>query len=126
MNKLFLEIKDFFSDVEDPNEPKYDPVHVGAMIVIVLFANTLLFWLLWALLVFGGGLQAKIVPAISIIFTKKTALDFGYVGYPYEMGVFEGWITNVVAFILLITAIVAGWAVFNSNKQDKSQIPNPK
>jgi len=115
MKNIFLDIKDFFSDKEDPNEPKYDPVHVGAMIVLVLFANTVLFWLLWALLVFGGGLQAKVVPALAVLFTKKTAADFGYMGYPYEMGVFEGWITNVVAFLLLIATLIAGWKVFNKH-----------
>ena len=116
MKNIFLEIKNFFSDIEDPAEPRYDPVHIGAMIVFVLFANTILFWLLWALLVFGGGLQAKIVPVIQIIFTNKTAHDFGYIGYPYAMGVFEGWITNVVAFIMLIAALIAGHAVFINNR----------
>jgi len=120
MKKFLLGIKDFFSDIEDPNEPQYDPVHVGAMIVFVLFANTILFWLLWSLLVFGGGLQAKIIPALKLVFTSKTAADFGYIGYPFEMGVFEGWITNVVAFILFVAALVAGWKVY-CNKQDKSQ-----
>jgi hypothetical protein len=114
MKNIFIEIKEFFSDTENADEPHYDPVHVGAMIVLVLFANTILFWLLWALLVFGGGLQAKIVPVVLIVFTKKTAADFGYIGYPYAMGVFEGWITNAVAFILLIAGIMAGWKVFNN------------
>jgi len=114
MKNILIEIKDFFSDKEDPAEPRYDPVHVGAMIVFVLLANSVLFWLLWALLVFGGGLQAKIVPLLLLIFTKKTAADFGYVGYPFEMGVFEGWITNVIAFILLIAAIITGWKIFNN------------
>jgi hypothetical protein len=116
MKKIFLDIKDFFSDNEDPIEPRYDPVHMGAMIVLVLFINTLLFWLLWSILVFGGGLQAKVIPALQLIFTSKTAADFGYVAYPFEMGVFEGWITNVIAFILFIAAIVSAWYVFNNDK----------
>ena len=114
MKNIFIEIKEFFSDKEDPSELHYDPVHVGAMILFVLFVNTVLFWLLWALLVFGGGLQSKIIPALQVLLTKKTAADFGYVGYPYEMGVFEGWITNVIAFVMLIAAIIAGWKVFNN------------
>ncbi len=113
MKKLFKDISDFFSDVEDPSAPRYDPVHIGAMIVLVLFANTILFRLLWSLLVFGGGLQVKIFPFLQMIFTSKTAADFGYIGYPYAMGVFEGWITNLVAFILMIGAIVSLWYVFN-------------
>ncbi len=119
MKNLFQLIKDFFSDVEDRDEPRYDPVHIGAMILFVLFANTVLFWLLWALLVFGGGIQAKIVPALQLIFTKKTAHDFGYIGYPFAMGVFEGWITNVTALILLIAAIIAGWKVYNKGVRAK-------
>jgi hypothetical protein len=113
MNKFITNISDFFSDKEDPNEPGYDPVHIGTMIVLVLFANTLLFWLLWSVLVFGGGLQAKIAPALQLIFTSRTAADFGYVGYPFEMGVFEGWITNVTALVLLAGAIVTAWIIFN-------------
>ena len=117
MKKVIANIADFFSDKEDPNEPGYDPVHIGAMIVLVLFANTLLFWLLWSVLVFGGGLQAKVVPVLQLVFTSKTAADFGYVGYPYEMGIFEGWITNVTALFLLLGAIVTAWYVFNTNSK---------
>lgn len=113
MKKFILDIKDFFSDKEDPNEPRYDPVHIGAMIVLILFVNTVLFWLLWSVLVFGGGLQAKVIPVLQVIFTSKTAASFGYVGYPFEMGVFEGWITNIIAFVLLIAAIVSAWMILN-------------
>jgi len=116
MKKILTDISEFFSDKEDPSEPQYDPVHIGAMIVLVLFVNTILFWLLWAILVFGGGLQSKIIPFLQVIFTSKTAVDFGYVAYPFELGVFEGWITNIIAFVLLIGAIISGWYVFNGNK----------
>jgi hypothetical protein len=102
-----------FDDAESPDEPKYDPVHVGGMIVLVLLAITVIFWLLWALLVFGGGLQSKIWPLILVIFTSKTAADFGYVGYPYQMGVFEGWPTNLIA-LLLVGAVASGiWYAWN-------------
>lgn len=101
-----------FSDEEDPAEPAYDPVHVGAALVIVLFAMTVVFWLLWALLVFGGGLQAKIVPALQVLFTSKTAADFGYIGSPYAMGVFEGWQTNVIACLLALAVMGAIAYVF--------------
>jgi len=120
VKKFILDIKDFFSDTEDPNEPRYDPVHIGAMIVLVLFANTVLFWLLWSLLVFGGGLQAKVIPLLQVIFTSKTAASFGYIAYPFEMGVFEGWITNVTAFVLFVAAIASAWWVFNSKKEIKN------
>lgn len=119
MKKFWKEFLDFFSDVEDPNEPGYDPAHFGAMIVIVLFVMTVLFWLLWSLLVFGGGIQGKVLPFLQVVFTKKTFSDFGYVSYPYEMGVFEGWITNVVALVFLIGVIVAIWYVFEVKRREK-------
>lgn len=119
MNRLFKDISEFFSDIEDPSAPKYDPVHIGAMLVIVLFANTVLFWLLWSLLVFGGGLQSKIAPLLSVLFTSKTAADFGYIAYPYAMGVFEGWITNLTAFVIFLGALAALWRVFNNGNDEK-------
>lgn len=112
--KLQEYLRAAFSDDEDPSEPTYDPVHVGAMIVIVLFAMTVLFWLLWALLVFGGGIQAKIAPALQVLFTSKTAGDFGYIGSPYAMGVFEGWQTNVIALALALAVMGAIAYVFHT------------
>ncbi|MCX5779055.1 MAG: hypothetical protein NTU66_07575 [Elusimicrobia bacterium] len=112
----FKKLKEYFkavlSDEEGPDEPVYDPAHVGAMIVIVLFVMTVLFWLLWALMVFGGGIQAKIVPLFQILFTAKTAGDFGYVGSPYAMGIFEGWQTNAVALVLALSVVFAVAYVF--------------
>lgn len=110
---------DFFSDKEDPNEPGYDPVHIAAMAVIVLLVMTVLFWLLWSLLVFGGGIQAKLAPFIQVVFTSKTAADFGYIGYPYEMGVFEGWPTNLAALAFTSGIIVAIWYIFQPKNNAK-------
>jgi hypothetical protein len=114
LNKLKDSAEAFLSDEEDPGEPVYDPVHVGAMIVIVLFSMTVLFWLLWALLVFGGGIQAKILPSLQLVFTAKTAGQFGYIGSPYAMGVFEGWQTNVAALVLFLAATGAIGYVFKT------------
>jgi hypothetical protein len=52
---------------------------------------------LWSLLVCEGGLFIKVVPFLEVVFTSKTLKDFGYLGYPYELGLFEGWVVNVVA-----------------------------
>jgi hypothetical protein len=112
MKKLLRYCEEFLSDEEDPDEPVYDPVHVGAMIVLVLFAMTALFWLLWALLVFGGGIQAKIVPALQLALTARTAGEFGYIGSPYAMGVFEGWQTNAAALVLVLAVLGAIGYVF--------------
>lgn len=122
IKKIFQDILNTIADdTDDPNDPGYDPVHVGAMIVLVILALTLLFWLLWALLVFGGGLQAKIIPSLQVLFTSKTAGVFGYIGYPYEMGVFEGWPTNVVALVFVVMFVCAMWYLFNKKEKYKEQ-----
>ncbi|MFC1501265.1 hypothetical protein ACFL58_02305 [Elusimicrobiota bacterium] len=118
MKKILQDFIDFFSDKEDVNEPHYDPLHIGAMIIIVLFAITLLFWLLWSILVFGGGIQAKILPFLTVLFTSKNVSDFGYIGYPYEMGIFEGWVTNTVAFSFLVLLIFLIWYIFNQKQKN--------
>ena len=112
MKKILSHVLDFFDDKEDPGIPQYDPVHFGGMIVLTILGISLTFWLLWALLVFGGGLQAKVMPILTVIFTSKTAGDFGYIGYPYEMGVFEGWVTNLAALAFLILVILGIWQIF--------------
>ena len=112
MKKIIGQIFNFFDDKVEPGVPQYDPVHFGGMIVLTIFGISLTFWLLWALLVFGGGLQAKIAPVLSIVFAKKTAADFGYIGYPYARGVFEGWVTNFSALIIFILAVFGIWLMF--------------
>lgn len=116
IRKLRDELLHFFSDETDPDEPVYDPVHLAAMIVIVIFSIGVLFWLLWTLLVYEGGLFVKIVPALEAVFTKKTMQDFGWVGYPYEMGVFAGFAANCTALILTMSLIAAIWHLFNKTK----------
>lgn len=118
MNKFFNNLVDFFSDKENTEEPCYDPLHVAAMIVLVLFVISILFWLFWALMVFGGGLQVKISPFLQIIFTSKKAADFGYIGYPYEMGIFEGWVTNLTAFFFCILIFAGIWILVLRHKND--------
>lgn len=130
LKKIWEEILYFFSDEENPDEPIYDPLHFAAMIVIVIFAIGILFWLLWTLLVFGGGIFRKIVPAFQVLFTDKTLKDFGWVGYPYELGIFEGFVGNVTALILTAGLIVGIWWIFqdpkvkNENKDLKDEIKN--
>jgi hypothetical protein len=117
MRPFLRNFLDFFSDTEDPREPRYDPVHIAALIVLTLFGIRDLFWALWALLVFGGGIQHKIVPAFLVLLTSRTPKDFGYAGYPYEMGVFEGWITNVAALAFLLLIIAGIWYALRERKR---------
>lgn len=96
-----------FDDTEDPDEPVYDPVHLGAAVLITLTAMGLLYWLLWTLLVYEGGFFAKLLPALAVAFTAKTRQDYGWEG-PWDHGQFEGLLGNSVAFLL--TGVVA-WAL---------------
>ncbi|MBI5243947.1 MAG: hypothetical protein HY922_09770 [Elusimicrobia bacterium] len=97
---------DLFSDEDDPSEPFYDPVHLGAAVMITLVAIGCLYWLLWTLLVYEGGLFGKIVPALRVIFTSKTLQDYGYRG-EFDRGVFEGWFGNLAALALCIAVVIA-------------------
>jgi hypothetical protein len=75
-----------------------------------------LFWLLWALLVCEGGLFGKVAPFFTVVFTSKTLADVGCMGHPYALGVFEGWIVNLTAFILTLALIIGVWWVFQPKK----------
>lgn len=125
LKKFWQEISDFFSDDENPDEPIYDPVHFAGMIVSVIFFIGVLFWLLWTLLVFGGGIFQKILPAMQVLFTSKTLKDFGWVGYPFELGVFEGFIGNIAALVFTIALIVGIWWLFKKT-EPKEQNPDEK
>jgi hypothetical protein len=101
---------------DGPDEIVYDPVHVGGVIVGSLCAMGVLFWLLWSLLVCEGGLFTKVGPFFQVLLTSKTLKDFGYEGYPYQLGVFEGWIVNVTALVLCGALLAGVWWVFQPRK----------
>lgn len=116
LKDLWQEMIGYFSDREDPNEPFYDPVHLAGMIVIVIFTLGVLFWLLWTLLVFGGGFFRKVAPAFQVLFTEKKLTDFGWVGYPYELGVFDGFVANILALVLTVALIIGIWWILEKGK----------
>ena len=96
-----------FDAEDDPREPAYDPVHLGGVLVLTLVAVGVLYWTLWTLLVFEGGLFAKLGPALQVLLRLKTPADFGYRG-PWDRGVFEGWLGNLgglVAASLIVGAL---------------------
>jgi hypothetical protein len=111
---------DLVEGEDGPDEIIYDPVHIAGVIVGSLCAMGMLFWLLWALLVCEGGLFVKVIPFFRVVFTSKTLHDFGYEGYPYELGIFEGWIVNLVAFVLTIALLIGIWWVFQPKKEKPS------
>ena len=49
-----------FEDQDDPAQPHFDPVHVAVVLVACLVVAGALFWLLWTLFVYEGGLPLKI------------------------------------------------------------------
>ena len=98
---------DLFSDAEDADEPLYDPVHLGGTLVASLVGIGALYWMLWTLLVFEGGLLVKISAALQVALSAKTLADFGYQGTPYAMGVFEGWVGNLCALALCVACLAA-------------------
>ncbi len=91
---------------DDSSRPIYDPVHLAAALVASLAALGALYWLLWTLLVYDGGLFSKVGPFLRVLIGSKTLADYGYRGSPYQMGVFRGWIGNLGAFIILVGLVI--------------------
>ena len=98
-------VQDFDAE-DDPNEPAYDPVHLGLTLILVLVAVGALYWMLWTLLVYEGGLFGKILPGFEVLLRLKTAADFGYRG-PWDRGLFEGWIGNLGGLVACALAVSA-------------------
>jgi uncharacterized membrane protein len=107
IRRTWKAVLSLWDDDDAPDPIVYDPVHVAAVIVGCHFALGILFWDLWALLVFEGGLMAKCIPFLRVIFTSKTLGDYGYEGAPHALGIFEGWIVNLTAFFVTLS-LVAG------------------
>jgi hypothetical protein len=101
LKRLALGIRDgllgFFADEDDADEPFFDPVQLGGVCIFCLVVIGALYWLLWTLLVFEGGLPDKLRAAWAVLFTPRTLKDFGYERAPYAMGAFEGWFGNLTA-----------------------------
>lgn len=98
---------DYFDREDDPAEPFYDPVHLGGVLTVWLVAVGALYWLLWTLLVYEGGLLLKARAALDVALTSRTLGDYGYRGSPYAMGVFEGWVGNLAALVLCLLVVAA-------------------
>jgi len=113
-------ILDIFNDEENPKDAIYDPIHLGGNILICFFMMGALYWLLWSLLVFEGGIIPKLRAVLSLIFTSKTIGDFGYEASPYAMGVFQGWMGNVGASIVLVAFCSSLYFVFKKISKTKN------
>lgn len=109
LKKAWDGIVDVVEGEDSPRELIYDPVHVAGVVVGCLFVFGGLFWMLWSLLVFEGGLFTKLVPALQVLFTGQTLRDLGYEGYPHRMGIFEGWTVNLAALVFTAAAGYGVW-----------------
>lgn len=100
-----------FDAEDDPAMPAFDPVHLGGALILTLTAVGALYWLLWTLLVYEGGLFSKIIPALQVLLRLKTPADFGYRG-PWDRGAFEGWAGNVAAMIAAASVVTALYRLY--------------
>lgn len=111
-SRLWRLFADLWEDDPDPSARVYDPVHVAGVFVGCLFLLGVMYWTLWSLFVFEGGLFTKVIPLLKVIFTSKTLLDYGYQGSPYALGLFEGWMVNLAGLVITLGFIGGLWAVF--------------
>jgi len=115
--RFWTGFRDLFADEADPEEPFYDPIHIGAVCIVCLVVIGSLYWLLWTLLVYEGGLAPKLRAGLSLLCTSKTLKDFGYEQAPYAMGVFAGWAGNLTALGLGILVLWALWRLHQAAAQ---------
>jgi hypothetical protein len=74
-------------EARDDAEPHYDPAHLAVVVVACLVVIGALFWLLWTLLVYEGGLPLKIVTWLTP-------------GKPAHRVSDEGWAANLAALVI--------------------------
>ncbi len=131
--KISLSVKNYFQDflkkhfAEDQSADNNREfwVYLAGNVVLTLFFMNVFFWLLWTLLVYKGGIFVKIMPLISAIFTDKSFKDFGYEGWPYELGIFDGMIENLVALVLFVAFVVLCWVTYNKFSK-RAKLPSEK
>ena len=116
IRKAWDRLVDLVEGEDAPGEILYDPVHIAGVLVGSLCVLGALFWMLWSLLVYEGGLFTKVVPAFQVLFTAKTLQDAGYEGALYQMGVFEGWGVNVAALFLSAALAAAVWRLLRKGE----------
>lgn len=89
-----------FEDADDPRAPHFDPVHIAVVLVAVQVVIGALYWLMWTLFVYEGGLPPKVGPFLAVVIRARSLRDYGWLGTPDHQGLFEGWLANLVALVL--------------------------
>jgi hypothetical protein len=105
---------------EDDSAARYDPFHLAAVLVGCMAAVGALFWLMWTLLVYEGGLPTKLAALVDFVFRGKSLADLGRTGGADREGVFEGWAANLVAFL------VSGLLLAALQRLDRRRARNPR
>ena len=70
-------------------------------VIVTIAALGCLYWLLWTLLVYEGGIFLKFWAVGRLLFTRATLADLGYEG-SYAQGDLEGWFGNCAALVLTV------------------------
>jgi hypothetical protein len=90
---------------DDDSAPRYDPVHLATVVVACQVVAGALYWLLWTLFVYDGGLPSKVGPFLRVATGAATLQDYGWLGTPDRQGRFEGWAANLAAFALCLLVV---------------------
>jgi hypothetical protein len=98
-------LEDLFTEEDDHREPGFDPVQLGGAVVITIAAIGGVYWLLWTLLVYEGGIFMKLRALFLLAFTKTKLADLGYEAAPYAMGQLEGWLGNLLALTFTLYVV---------------------
>jgi hypothetical protein len=59
MKDIWKRWVELFEAKDDPAEPHYDPVHLAVVLVAAQVVVGALYWLLWTLFVYEGGIALK-------------------------------------------------------------------
>ncbi len=59
MKELWKRWVELFEAEDDPAEPHYDPVHLAVVLIAAQVVVGALYWLLWTLFVYEGGIARK-------------------------------------------------------------------
>ncbi len=90
---------------EDEAAPRYDPVHLAVVLIAAQVVIGALYWLLWTLFVYDGGLPSKVGPFLKVAAGFAALKDYGWMGTPDRQGLFEGWAANLIALGLSLLVV---------------------
>src|ERR1019366_8848536 len=82
---------------DDSDEPAFDPVHLGSVLIAALVVVGALYWLLWTTFVYEGGILSKMAALAN---TNRGPEAF------------DGWIGNASGLVLTVFFAAALQSVF--------------